>query len=176
MSSVATWLLSIAGVCILSVLVDVILPNGQTNKFIKGIFAFCMILVIISPIPSLINKDFKFNDIIIAEDITIDKEFIYQANRDKLSLIKAQIESELTELGINGVNISVNGDIFSDNMKIENIFVDLSEMVINENVQHTNIEKTVKQAVRKFVSLQEEQIIINGWQKIISKLKIISKT
>lgn len=162
MANISTWLLSIAGVSILSILVDVILPSGQTNKYIKGIFAFCMILVIISPIPKLINKDFNLDNIIIVEDITIDKEFIYQSNRDKLTLVKSQIESELEELGITSVYVSVNGDIFSEKMKIENVFVDLSEMVINENVQHTNIEKTVKQAVRKFVSLQEEQIIING--------------
>ena len=71
---------------------------------------------------------------------------------------------------------SVNGDIFNEKMKIENVFVDLSEMVINENVGHIDIEKTVKQAVRKYVNLQEEQIIINEWQKITWKFKIISKT
>ena len=161
MSGITSWLLSIAGVSILSVLVDVILPSGQTNKFIKGIFAFCMVFVIISPIPKLINSDFKFDNIINVEDITIDKEFIYQSNRDKLNLTKAQIESELNEIGISEITVSVNGDIFSENMKIENVFVDLSEMVINENAGHIDIEKTVKQAVRKYVNLQEEQIIIN---------------
>ena len=161
MSGITSWLLSIAGVSILSVLVDVILPSGQTNKFIKGIFAFCMVFVIISPIPKLINSDFKFDNIINVEDITIDKEFIYQSNRDKLNLTKAQIESELNEIGISEITVSVNGDIFSENMKIENVFVDLSEMVINENVGHIDIEKTVKQAVRKYVNLQEDQIIFN---------------
>ena len=162
MESISTWLLSIAGVSILSILIDVILPSGQTNKYIKGIFAFCMILVIISPIPRLINKELSFEDIIVVEDITIDKEFIYQSNRDKLTLIKSQIESELDEIGISSVYVSVNGDIFSEKMKIENVFVDLSEMVINQNGQHIDIEKTVKDAVRKFVSIEEEQIIING--------------
>ena len=161
MSSLTSWLLSIAGVSILSVLIDVILPTGQTNKFIKGIFAFCMILVIISPIPKLINSDFQFDKIINVEDIQIDKEFIYQSNRDKLTLIQTQITSELEETGILQVYVSVNGDIFNEKMKIENVFVDLSEMVINENVGHIDIEKTVKQAVRKYVNLQEEQIIIN---------------
>lgn len=161
MNDVASWLLSIAGVTVLSVLVDVILPNGQTNKYIKGIFAFCMILVIISPIPKLLDKDFDFDKIIIAEDIAIDEEFIYQNNRDKLNLIKSQIESELQEVGLNDVYITVNGDIFDKQMKIQNVFVDLSLLVISGDAEHINIEKTVKQAVRKYVSIEEDKIIIN---------------
>ena len=38
------WILSIAGVTILSVLVDLIMPNGQTAKYIKNVYAFMMIL------------------------------------------------------------------------------------------------------------------------------------
>lgn len=161
MNGVATWLLSIAGVSVLSVLVDVILPNGQTNKYIKGIFAFCMILVILSPIPKLLKKDFEFDKIIITEDITIDEEFIYQRNRDKLNLLKSQIESELDEAGLEGIFVSVNGDIFDKQMKIENVFVDLSLLVITDKTKHIDIEKTVKDAVRKFVTIEEEKIILN---------------
>lgn len=163
MNAISLWLLSIAGVSILSVLVDVILPNGQTNKYIKGIFAFCMILVIISPIPKLIDKNFNFDNVFVTEDMFIDNEFIYQTNRDRLNLLKYQIESELVEAGLKEIYVSVNGDIFDHKMQIENVFVDLSLLVINSQNQHIDIEKTVKDAVRKFISIEEEKIIINEW-------------
>ena len=63
------WILSIAGVTILSVVVDLILPSGQTAKYIKNIFAFVMILVIISPLPALIKGNFNVNDIFESEEI-----------------------------------------------------------------------------------------------------------
>ena len=103
----------------------------------------------------------EFDKIIITEDITIDEEFIYQRNRDKLNLLKSQIESELDEAGLEGVFISVNGDIFDKQMKIENVFVDLSLLVITDKTKHIDIEKTVKDAVRKFVTIEEEKIILN---------------
>ena len=51
------WLLSIAGIILLSVLCEFILPEGQINRYIRGIFAFITIFVIISPLPKLLNKE-----------------------------------------------------------------------------------------------------------------------
>ena len=39
-STLSAWILSIAGIVLLSVLVELILPAGSMSKYIKGIFAF----------------------------------------------------------------------------------------------------------------------------------------
>ncbi|MGI5841702.1 MAG: stage III sporulation protein AF [Christensenellales bacterium] len=156
------WLLSIAGVSLLSVLIDVVLPNGQTNKYIKGIFSFIMVFVIISPIPSLLVDGFKL-DAIFAENsgIVIEKDFIYQVNRTKLTFLENQIETELEKQGLLNVEVVVNGDIFDFSMKIKNVYVDLSNLVINPKDKHIDIKKTVSQIVLDFVSLEKEKVIFN---------------
>ena len=58
MSSVSAWILSIAGIICISVLLELIMPEGQMNKYIKNIFSFVIVLVIILPLPKLINSDF----------------------------------------------------------------------------------------------------------------------
>ncbi|MBR2221338.1 MAG: stage III sporulation protein AF, partial [Clostridia bacterium] len=63
MSTISTWVLSIVGIIILSILVDLILPSGKTSSFIKNIFGYLIIVVILSPVFTFFtNKDFSVND------------------------------------------------------------------------------------------------------------------
>jgi stage III sporulation protein AF len=135
MSGISSWILSIAGISVISVLVDLILPNGQTRKYIKGIFAFIIVFVIISPIPSLLNKKFDIDDI-FQEEIELQDQYIYQNNRNKLTNIENLIINDLEKQGISGVDLNINANIFTSDMKINTIFVDLSKVVINENSEH----------------------------------------
>ena len=152
------WILSIAGVTILSVVVDLILPSGQTAKYIKNIFAFVMILVIISPLPALIKGNFNVNDIFESEEIVLQEDYIYQVNRDKLTALEEEITSSLEEKGIKNVVITINADIFQIEMKILEVNVDLSDLVIDENSGHIDIEKAITEVVNRLVG--EEVIII----------------
>lgn len=156
----SAWLLSVAGISILSVLIDVVLPNGQTNKYIKGIIAFCMVFVIISPIPALLKSDFNLDGVFSSTSIEIETEFIYQVNRTKLTYLQNQITGELEQI-LPNIKIVVNGDIFETDMKIKNVFVDLTNLVINSNNRHIDIRKTVIDGVLKYIEIDKEKIIIN---------------
>lgn len=152
------WILSIAGVTILSVVVDLILPSGQTAKYIKNIFAFVMILVIISPLPALIKGNFNVNDIFESEEIVLQEDYIYQVNKDKLTALEEEITSSLEEKGIKNVVVTINADIFQIEMKILEVNVDLSDLVIDENSGHIDIEKAITEVVNRLIG--EEVIII----------------
>ncbi len=159
--SISGWLLSIAGISVLSVLIDVILPSGQTSKYIRGIFAFFMVFVIVAPFPKLFGREFDIEKIFATQSIEIQKNFIIQINKDKLNLLENQIENELNLQNLNEIQITVNGDVFASPMEIKNIFVDLSNLVINENNKHINIKKVTKDCVKKFINIEEEKIVFN---------------
>ena len=59
------WIMCIVGISALGILMDIIIPEGETNKYIKGIFAIFTVFVIIYPLPKLlkggINLDELFN-------------------------------------------------------------------------------------------------------------------
>ena len=57
------WVVTVAGIAILSVLCDVILPEGQTRKYVKTVFGVVVTLVIVQPVIGLFNGDrwFSFN-------------------------------------------------------------------------------------------------------------------
>lgn len=50
------WLLKITGVIALSTLSSLLIPNGQTKKYVKGIFALITLFVLVSPLPKLLKK------------------------------------------------------------------------------------------------------------------------
>lgn len=153
------WILSITGITVLSVLIDLILPTGQTAKYIKNVFAFIMIFVIISPLPKLINGSFNIDQIFESEDeIVLQEDFIYQVNRDKLTALEKAIESKLVEENINGVEVSISADIFSKEMEIKSIYVDLSDLVITPNSSHIDIKKAITKNIKNIVG--EVDIII----------------
>ena len=78
MSGFSGWVLSIVGMCVLSVLIELILPEGQTRKYIKAIYSFFLIVVIIAPLPKLVRGDFDLEKIITTEEVELQEDFIYQ--------------------------------------------------------------------------------------------------
>lgn len=161
MGGISSWILGIAGICVLGVVVDLILPNGQTKKYIKGVFAFFVVLVIIAPLPSLLNKEFSISDIFEENAIVIQEDFVFQLNKQRLESVQDMIEKDLIEQGIENVSIVLSANIFTERMKVESVFVDLSRVVLNENVEHKDINELVVKSVLKYVSVEKDNIIFN---------------
>ncbi len=161
MSSFSVWVLSIAGICVLSVLVELILPEGQTRKYIKAIFSFFVIIVVVAPLPKLVKSGIDFDTIIAGDDVGIQEDFIYQLNRNKLDAISAEIEDDLKGQGVDGVKVLLSANIFSSNLEIEAVFVDLFDLVILDETQHINTHEIIIKTVKKHVDIEEENIVFN---------------
>lgn len=56
------WILPVVGVVLLSVLVDVLLPKGQTNKYIKGIFGVLLLVALLTPVVQLFRQQSWITD------------------------------------------------------------------------------------------------------------------
>ena len=138
--TISNWILSIAGVVMLSVLLDLFLPEGKSNSFIKTIFNFVIILVIITPLPQLLNKEFDTITMFDDNQIVLQQDYIYQLNRDKLTMLETRIEDTLDSKGYKYIDVSISADIFVIEMKIERIFVDLGNLVIQHNEENINIK------------------------------------
>lgn len=161
MNGISSWIMAVAGICVIGVLVDLILPNGQTKKYIKGIFAFIVVLVIISPLPSILKKEFTIEDIFEENSIVIQEDFIYQVNKNRLETLENMIVSDLEEKGIHNISIIISANIFTSEMKIDTVFVDLSQIVINENIEHIDINELVVNSILKYIQIEKSQIIFN---------------
>ena len=157
----SSWILSIAGVCILSVVIDLILPSGQTSKYIKNIFGYIIVLVIIWPLPAIVKGNFDFGSIFESQDIVLQEDFIYQVNRDKLTSVERLLEEQIEGLGLKNVDVSVSGNIFTTDMTIDEIFVDLTNLVIDEKAEHIDIKKAIVKLVTDNVKIEGERVVFS---------------
>ena len=55
-----TYLISVATTCLLLVLLETMLSEGKTKKYVQGILRLVIVIVILSPIVGIVNKDFNF--------------------------------------------------------------------------------------------------------------------
>ena len=160
MSAVSAWVLSIVGIIVLSIVVDLILPKSSTADFIKNIFAYVIIIVIISPIFNFLsNKNFDISDFFESNEIVLQEDFLSSVNKQMLNSLEEKIENDTKNNGLLGVEVGLTADIFESKLTITKVSVDLTDLVIQENFEHINIKTSITQSVLKFVSIGEEYII-----------------
>ena len=137
MVSVSSWILSIAGIICLSVLLELVLPDGQLNKYVKNIFSFVVIWVVIFPIPNLL-KNVNFNqDIFVQEEILLQDNYLSKVENEKNESLIICVQEDLSKNGYDGVLISIKSKKDSKTT----MFVDLGSLVITgENVNKNILE------------------------------------
>lgn len=128
MGVVSSWLLSIACVVVLSVLAEFVLPEGQINKYIKVIFSFVILLVIIMPLPKLFGKEFELRNLFENNQSQLQEDYLYQVNLNKLNSLSEDIDRQILEAGMDKVVVSINSNIMSQSLEIFGVYVDLRDI------------------------------------------------
>ena len=146
---ISSWLLGITCMILLSVLSEFVLPEGSINKYTKVIFSFCILLVIIMPLPKLLGKYF-------GSDSTLQEDYLQQVNLDKLNALQEDLSLDIEKAGLKNIVVSINANIFAENLEIYSCFVDLRE-----------IEYTNKFANKDIVSAKLKILdIIDGYDML----------
>lgn len=70
------WLMSIVGITALGVLLEILLEDGETSKYVKGVFAIAVVLVIVAPLPKLLNKEWTFDSVFKMNEFSYDRQFV----------------------------------------------------------------------------------------------------
>lgn len=162
LQTISSWILSIAGVIALSVLIELILPDGEMNRYIKTIFSFIIVFVVICPIPKLLKNNIDFSSIFDYENtFSIDENYLEQVNLNKLTSSQEKIENLCLNSGYKNVHVYINADILNKKMQIESVYVDLSELVISSNAEHndiSNIKKQINKIIQSNLTISQELI------------------
>lgn len=143
------WLLSIVGVVALGVLLEILLADGETAKYIKGVFALAVVLVLVAPLPKFLNKDFDIGEF-FGTEITTQTTFINSVNERKNADRENKILLELQKK-----------DISADRVRIYYWQEDIDDIDVVKVYLSGNVNKDiVYDAVQKFVNCDKEDIRI----------------
>ena len=136
MSAFSTWLLSVVGVVILGVLIDVVLPEGNINKYIKAVFAFVIILVIVSPLTKLDSVVVSLENLMKENEIQLDEDYIFSLNKKILNQINESIIRDAKNEGIENIEIDFVSEIDAFQLKINEVNIYLENVVIDKDIKH----------------------------------------
>jgi len=92
------WLLSIVGIVALGVLLEILLDEGETAKYIKGVFAIAVVLVIVAPLPKLFNSDWTFDELFGANEYEINGAFVDNIESSRLEELERFVLKELLDM------------------------------------------------------------------------------
>ena len=153
------YLLTLLGVILLGVMVDVILPSGSTSKYISGIFAIFVLFVMISPVIKWIKSDYKVSNYFTNTEIQLNEKLLYNINNSKLNAIEQEIIQELKTNGYSNVGIDIQFELESDNVKITQVLVDLTNLVINSIDANINRYVYIRQVIQGKLAVTKEVIV-----------------
>lgn len=156
MSSVSSWLLSIVGIIIIGSLIEIILPNSNLSKYIKSIFAFIVIFVIISPIISLIKDDISLD---ANYDNYINNDFISSLNEDKINFLEKNIEMLCNAYGLKNVEVQIMSNQVENELILDTVQVFLYDLVIDENIEHIDKYQVLEDIIKANLKIEKEKIV-----------------
>ncbi len=105
------WVVTVAGIAILSVLCDVILPEGQTRKYIRTVFGVVVTFVIVQPLVGLLGGQLSIDN---NTDTDIQQQYIQSVDERGQS---NAISDFTRTLIANGVEVA-NADLTEDELHV----------------------------------------------------------
>lgn len=95
------WVVTVAGIAILSVLCDVILPEGQTRKYIKTVVGIIVTLVMLQPIVNFIGASSDFGTQTSSSQIvSVQQSYLDMVNDKENTLQELNVKNVLQARGI----------------------------------------------------------------------------
>lgn len=163
MDGLSVWVLSIVGVVVLGVLIDVIIPEGQTNKYIKSIFAIVTVFVIASPLPKLVKSDFNFDEMWNSSASgEVDEDYLNYLTDLKCEAIAGDCVKVIEELGVTGAKVTCRGENADGKIAVKQILVDLSETGIVWDEAHIDIIGEIVSKICKLLNIEKDKVVVYG--------------
>ncbi len=155
MSAFTQWITALLGMVIISALSDFIIPNGKLNNVINAIFSLATVVVLISPLPKILNgcKATQLDSVAV-ESVVDDDYFDYVLNA-QLNVLEKRVIAELDKKGISGIQIDLSGNSSAGGVKVKSAKINLAQTVIDEKLGHINKYELVEEFVRKYFNLPD---------------------
>ena len=106
----SAWIISLLGTVVITLISDVILPQGQTNKYIKTVLSVIIVCAIVFPLANLIT-DFSFESIFnTGNTIDYQQQYIDYVKEEKEISLADLCNKKLSSVGLGGCNAHVSLD------------------------------------------------------------------
>ena len=135
----SAWILSIVGVAAITLIVDILLPEGETAKYIKSVFGILTVFIIPMPLPGILGGEVDFSAVFEESGaVSVDYEFVDQLNEMRIRNMETSIEEYLKKEGYY-CDVSLEASFKDGSMIIDKVYVKTEKSVIVGNEANIDI-------------------------------------
>ncbi|MBR4003714.1 MAG: stage III sporulation protein AF [Clostridia bacterium] len=153
----SSWVLSILGIIVISLIIEIILPTGKTVKLIKSVLGVFTIFIMISPLNKINISDISSS--IFTAKLEIDSEFVEKRKEEILEEYETEIIKSLEENGYFQIKINLDIEKSKNEFKIKTIFVDIREMVLKTESLNINKYTNIMAIIKNIIKVEDNKII-----------------
>lgn len=156
------WLLSVIGIVVFGVLINLILPEGEIQKYIKAIFSVFVVFIMIYPILNIDISKINYDEFFYNQtSVTVDEKYLENYKEKYRESLQNQCETVLNNNGYQNVRVEIYLNLSSEKFEIEKIYVNLKNLVINGNSVHIDKYKEIKSIIVSLLDVEEGKVIMN---------------
>lgn len=153
----SSYILTILGIVLAGILIDIIVPTGKINKYIKSIFAIFVVAVILMPVVKFIAKS---DDITINyTDYEIEQNLMNYIFSSRVTAYENEIIEVLENNGLSNIDIKINYSINSNELSLNSCEVNLKNMTSSNIEMHNNRYEFIAETIKEITNLTDEVII-----------------
>jgi len=158
---ISSWIISIVGIVILGVLIDLILPEGQMQKYIKSIFSVIVVLTMVSPVLNIDLNKIEFNKFIYNESsIELNDKYLKNYNEDYKKTLERLLENSLEDKGYKNVSVEISYNLSNNYFEIQKVVLNIKNLVINTNQVHIDKYKEMRAIAVNLLNVKEGVVVI----------------
>lgn len=153
------YILSILGIVIMGVFIDIIIPTGTISKYIKSIYSIFIVAVLLMPIIKFFNKSNALE--LVYKDFELQENLMLNISQRRIDNLELEIENYLTNEGFSLIDIELEFSIENNELTIKSCRANLENMSSSTDKQHINKYEFIAEVVNKFTNLKAEDIKIS---------------
>ena len=133
------YMLSIVGVVVASVFIDLVMPVGQTSKYIKSIFAIFVIFVLVSPVLNFVSDKEKIKDLVQSDGYNLVDSYLENFYKSKVEAYENEILSVFESYDIHDIDVSIEYSVQHNDLIVKSVTVNLKNVVIGDKADNVNL-------------------------------------
>ena len=167
-NNIRNWCECLVVAVVISILIEMLLPDGNNKKYVKVVIGIYIIFVIINPIYEILNYNIDFKNILNFNNIEKSGDIKTSSNIDDYS-------NNIRKLYITGIESSIKEEI-------ANLGYVADRVKVVTNYEYSEIEKIENKKVRKNIQTNNstsinriEPVVIENDNKQIHQYEDIKK-
>lgn len=156
------WIISVGATIIITSVASMIAPQGKMGPYIKGMFSFLLILVIVKPLISINLDQFNIESFLSETKIEYQSEYLDFITNKKIEKYQKKCELIIENVGVKQAEVDIDyiiGDSFT--LVIKLIKVNLEKAVFISDKAHIDIIEEIKTSLSNYLNIEANKVVIN---------------